>query len=68
MKLAKTLTVNGSPVGLVSEHIALDLSTPGRADFTVRSSAPLSGIVHYAFGDTARGQMVDLHIFSRTSK
>jgi hypothetical protein len=59
MKLLKKLYINDQPVGLVKEHIYLDISTPGRADFTVRSGAPLSGIVHFAIGDAGRNSLVD---------
>lgn len=57
MKLIKSITINGKPMGLVREHVCLDISTPGRADFTVRSPQPLSGIVQMSIG--YRGQ--DFH-------
>ncbi len=53
MKLIKSLTITGNPMGLVREHVWLDMSTPGRADFTVRSSEPLTGIVQMAMGDAS---------------
>ncbi len=59
MKLIKSLTINGEPVGLVREHVWLDMSTPGRADFTVRSSEPLTGIVQLAIGDASQEKLVD---------
>jgi hypothetical protein len=59
MKLVKKLFVNDTPVGLVREHVFLDISTPGRADFTVRGTAPLSGIVHFEIGDAGKGSTVD---------
>jgi hypothetical protein len=59
MKLVKNLYINDKPFGLVKEHIYLDVSTPGRADFTVRSPSPLSGIVHLAIGDASRNSLVD---------
>ncbi|MCP3941383.1 MAG: hypothetical protein GY710_07860 [Desulfobacteraceae bacterium] len=59
MKLVKSLTINGEPLGLVREHVWLDMSTPGRADFTVRSPVALSGIVHLCIGDAARENLVD---------
>lgn len=59
MKLIKQLTINGQPIGLVREHIWLDISTPGRADFTVRSSEKLSGIVQFTIGNAAQSKMVE---------
>jgi hypothetical protein len=59
MKLVKKLYINDKPVGLVAEHVYLDISTPGRADFTVRSTAPLSGVVHFAIGDAGSGKLID---------
>lgn len=58
MKLIKSLTVNGKTMGLVKEHVWLDMSTPGRADFTVRSAGPLTGIVQLAIGDAAQGNTI----------
>jgi len=58
MKLIKSLTVNGKTMGLVNEHVWLDMSTPGRADFTVRSAEPLTGIVQLAIGDAAQGSTI----------
>jgi hypothetical protein len=59
MKLIKTLTINGTSVGLVKDHVFLDIATPGRADFTVRSAAPLSGIVNLAIADASQGRALD---------
>jgi len=59
MKLIKELYINDKPAGLVREHVFLDISTPGRADFTVRSASPLSGIVHMVIGDAGRNSRVD---------
>ncbi|MGB3222514.1 MAG: hypothetical protein WBB23_06915 [Desulforhopalus sp.] len=59
MKLVKELYINDTPVGLVREHIFLDISTPGRADFTVRSTEPLSGIVQLSIGAAGRNSLVD---------
>ncbi len=59
MKLVKKLYINDKPAGLVKEHVCLDISTPGRADFTVRSTEPLSGIVHLAIGDASQNSLVD---------
>jgi len=57
MKLIKRITVAGMEVGLVKEHVWLDVSTPGRADFTVRSSTPLSGVVQMWLGVAGRSMM-----------
>jgi len=57
MKLIKRITVAGVEVGLVKEHVWLDVSTPGRADFTVRSSTPLSGVVQMWLGVAGRSMM-----------
>jgi len=54
MKLIKRITVAGTEVGLVREHVWLDVCTPGRADFTVRSSSALSGIVRMSLGVAGR--------------
>ena len=58
MKLVKTVTVSGEPVPLVREHVHLDISTPGRADLTVISDTPLSGIVKMAIGDARQTPVV----------
>ena len=50
MRIKKHLYVNDQPTPLVRDHTALDLSTPGRADFTVQSRVKLSGIVHFEIG------------------
>ena len=50
MKLTRRLTVGGEPVPLVNDLATLELSRPGRALFTVNSSAPLSGLVEYSIG------------------
>jgi hypothetical protein len=57
MKLIKSLTINGAPMGLVREHVCLDMSTPGRADFTVRSPVPLTGIVQLSMRDASQDRM-----------
>jgi len=59
MKLLKSLSVNGEAVGLVREYIWLDMATPGRADFTVRSPKPLSGVVQFYIGAAGRGTMAE---------
>jgi len=58
VKLLKTLTVAGTPVPLVREHVSLDISTPGRADLTVISEKPLSGIVKMAIGDARKNPVI----------
>ncbi len=45
MKIVKILKVNNQEVGLISEDLHLELSSPGRASFVVRASKPLSQIV-----------------------
>ncbi|MEJ1226553.1 hypothetical protein V9K90_12225 [Pseudomonas sp. CCNWLW56] len=50
MKLHKVLAINGAPVALVKEDVRLDATSPGRANFTVQSSAPLKGLVTLDIG------------------
>ena len=50
MKLHKVLAINGAPIALVKEDVRLDASSPGRANFTVQSSAPLKGLVTLDIG------------------
>ncbi len=50
MKLHKQLLINGQPIALINDDIALHLFMPGTASFTVKSSQPLTGIVQYALG------------------
>lgn len=50
MKIIKTLKVNNVEVGLVSDDVRLELSSPGRATFVVRSEQPLSQIVTFDAG------------------
>ncbi|WHI46818.1 hypothetical protein [Microbulbifer sp. VAAF005] len=50
MQLHKRLTVNGEPVSIINDDVRLDLFTPGRAAFTVRSSANLNGLVQLDLG------------------
>jgi hypothetical protein len=59
MKLIKSITIDGKPMGLVREHVWLDLSTPGRAEFTVRSAAALKGVVQMSIGDAGQGGSVE---------
>ncbi|MFA0810861.1 hypothetical protein, partial [Microbulbifer epialgicus] len=50
MQLHKRLTVNGEPVPLIDDDVRLDLFSPGRAAFTVRSSSSLNGLVQLDIG------------------
>ncbi len=59
MKLSKNIFINDKPYQVVKEEIALDVSTPGRAIFTVASEEKLSGMVHFEIGVAGRGVMVD---------
>lgn len=59
MKLNKTLLINGEPFGLVKDHVFLDLSTPGRASFTVKSKVPLKGLVQFSIGAASGSKMFD---------
>jgi hypothetical protein len=61
MKLRKRLTHSGSDLHLISCDVRLDLRTPGRAQFRVKSTAPLSGGVSLALGYS--GQDTDVLFF-----
>ncbi|WP_460105711.1 hypothetical protein [Pseudomonas sp. S3_H06] len=50
MKLHKVLAINGAPIALVKEDVRLDATSPGRANFTVQSSAALKGLVTLDIG------------------
>ncbi|MDU9040258.1 hypothetical protein NHG97_16290 [Pseudomonas corrugata] len=50
MKLHKVLAINGAPIALVKEDVRLDLTSPGRANFTVQSTTPLKGLVTLDIG------------------
>lgn len=52
MKLVKAIYINGKEFHLVRDHVWLDLATPGRADFTIKSEEPLSGIVSFFMRDS----------------
>ncbi len=58
MRLDKRLTVAGADAPLVSEDIRLDLSTPGRAVFQVRSETELSGLARYELGYAGQDDVV----------
>lgn len=50
MKLHKVLAINGAPIALVKEDVRLDVTSPGRATFTVQSTLPLKGLVTLDIG------------------
>ncbi|WP_448649431.1 hypothetical protein [Pseudomonas corrugata] len=50
MKLHKVLAINGAPIALVKEDVRLDVTSPGRANFTVQSTTPLKGLVTLDIG------------------
>jgi len=50
MRLLKVLTVSGNQSPLVKEDVRLELSAPGRANFTVIADESLSGIVTLDIG------------------
>ncbi|PWE46186.1 hypothetical protein C9I50_00450 [Pseudomonas prosekii] len=50
MKLHKVLAINGAPIALVKEDVRLDVTSPGRATFTVQSAVPLKGLVTLDIG------------------
>lgn len=52
MKIIKILKVNNQAIGLISEDIRLELSSPGRATFVVRSDKPLNQVVTFDAGWT----------------
>lgn len=50
MKLHKVVSINGKPYELVGDETRLDLRTPGRAVYTVKSPIPLRGMVTLDLG------------------
>ncbi|MGT3071946.1 hypothetical protein [Pseudomonas putida] len=50
MKLHKVLSIGGALHDLVKDDVRLDLGTPGRAQFTIKSTAPVSGLVTLDIG------------------
>lgn len=50
MKLHKILTVAGTVYPLISEDVRLDLKSPGRANFRIQASAPVTGLVTLDIG------------------
>jgi hypothetical protein len=50
VKLHKILSINGAPIALIKEDVRLDATSPGRANFTVKSPVPLKGLVTLDIG------------------
>jgi len=50
MKLHKVLAINGAPFALVKEDVRLDVTSPGRATFTIQSLVPVKGLVTLDIG------------------
>ena len=50
MKLHKVLSIGGAVHDLVKDDVRLDLATPGRAQFTIKSTVPVSGLVTLDIG------------------
>ena len=50
MKLHKVLAINGAPFALVKEDVRLDITSPGRATFTIQSAVPAKGLVTLDIG------------------
>lgn len=50
MKLHKVLSIGGALHDLVKDDVRLDLATPGRAQFTIKSTVPVSGLVTLDIG------------------
>lgn len=50
MKLHTVLRISGIEHDLVKHDVRLDLATPGRAQFTIKSTAPVSGLVTLDIG------------------
>lgn len=50
MKLHKVLAINGAPFALVKEDVRLDVTSPGRATFTIQSTVPVKGLVTLDIG------------------
>jgi len=50
LKLHKVLTISGVVHQLVKDEVRLDLKSPGRAMFTIQSSAPVKGLVTLDIG------------------
>lgn len=54
MKLHKVLRIAGIEHDLVKDDVRLELATPGRAQFTIKSTAPVSGLVTLDIGYNAQ--------------
>ncbi|RON41810.1 hypothetical protein [Pseudomonas brassicacearum] len=50
MKLHKNLAINGAPIALVKDDVRLDVTSPGRATFTIQSAVPVKGLVTLDIG------------------
>lgn len=50
LKLHKVLTIDGAVHQLVKDEVRLDIKSPGRAMFTIQSSAPAKGLVTLDIG------------------
>ncbi|MFK0311908.1 hypothetical protein ACIQUF_11760 [Pseudomonas sp. NPDC090233] len=50
MKLHKVLSIGGTVHDLVKDDVRLELATPGRAQFTIKSTGPVSGLVTLDIG------------------
>ncbi|WP_454837664.1 hypothetical protein [Pseudomonas mohnii] len=50
LKLHKVLTISGVVHQLVKDEVRLDVKSPGRAMFTIQSSAPVKGLVTLDIG------------------
>lgn len=50
MRLHKRLAIGGDRYPLVSDQLTLELSTPGRAVFTIQAAGPVSGLVQLCVG------------------
>lgn len=50
MKLHKVLRIAGTEYAAIKDDVRLELATPGRAQFTIKSSAPVSGLVTLDIG------------------
>ncbi|WP_419174393.1 hypothetical protein [Desulfosediminicola sp.] len=59
MIIDKSLRINNLEYKLIKEQVLLDLATPGRADFIVKSEKPLAGIVNFSIGISGRTNLVN---------
>ncbi|OEC32715.1 hypothetical protein SAMN05216600_11825 [Pseudomonas cuatrocienegasensis] len=54
MKLHKVLSIAGKVYPLVKDDVRLDLRSPGRASFTIKSEVPVRGLVLFDLGYNER--------------